>query len=272
VDLEKVLRAKLPPLAYAGARMAYRWRRSAVRARRQHRLDLAASRAVAEAAVWRVQRGPFKGLRYVEAYGDLGAKILGSYEQELYPTIEQLIAVGYDNIVNVGAAEGYYAVGLAWRVPAANVIAYEISEKGRVLCAELALLNGVTVEVRGEFTLAELKLIPAGRTLVIMDIEGGELALLDPDLEPRLLDADHLVELHDFIDPTIKPTLLRRFGATHDCRIQRTADRCANDYAELTVSTRRVLNEHRPGPMEWAMMSRHSYDRSGRNQRGPAGT
>ena len=254
--VEEFLRAKLPAPAFGAARAVYNARPRALLARHAYQRDVAAGRAVAGAVGWTVQRGPFAGMRYVEAYGDLGAKVLGCYELELHGALEGLIAASYDNYVNIGAAEGYYAVGLAYRQPSAKVIAYEMDEAGRRLCSQMTRLNEVQVEVRGEFSHRDLDQLPAGNTLLIMDIEGGELPLLNPTIAPGLLQMDHLVELHDFIDDAIKPTILRRFSATHEIEIVGTAGRRPSDYPELTAATVRVLNEHRPGPMEWAVMRR----------------
>ncbi|MGE9781581.1 hypothetical protein [Janibacter sp. G368] len=196
-------------------------------------------------------------MRYVEAYGDLGAKVLGSYEEELHDTVEHLVAERYDTIINIGAAEGYYAVGFALRCPQARVIAYETNPAGRELCASMARLNAVRVDVRGTFTTDDLAAVPDGRTLVVMDIEGGELALLDPDVAPALSRVDHLVELHDFVDSSIKPTILARFSDTHEARLIATRPRTAADYPELSTQLTRVLDEHRPGPMEWVLLTSH---------------
>ena len=38
---------------------------------------------------------------------------VGSFELELYPVIERIVAAQPEFVVNVGGAEGYYAVGLA---------------------------------------------------------------------------------------------------------------------------------------------------------------
>ncbi|MGN7247298.1 hypothetical protein ACTHQ1_06170 [Janibacter anophelis] len=256
MSIEETLRAHLPAPLFAAARRVYNSRPSAVRARRGHRLDTRAGRAVAEAAGWTVARGPFRGMTYVEAYGDLGAKVLGSYEEELHETVEELIAADYGTIINVGAAEGYYAVGMAMRCPDARVIAYETSPRGQALCTQMARLNDVQVDVRGTFTAQDLTTVGDDRVLVVMDIEGGELPLLDPAVEPALAEADHLVELHDFVDPSITPTILERFRGTHDARIIRTRDRRPADYPELTAATARVLDEHRPCPMEWALLTK----------------
>src|SRR5436190_882004 len=64
----------------------------------------------------KVLGGIFKGLQYprFESSGSgLVTKLLGSYENELHPFIQQLGANKYTEIIDIGCAEGYYAVGLA---------------------------------------------------------------------------------------------------------------------------------------------------------------
>src|SRR5579859_5362525 len=60
----------------------------------------------------RVRSGPFAGMRYVDA--SIGSaylpKLLGIYERELHPVIEEACASRPGLIVDLGAAEGYYAV------------------------------------------------------------------------------------------------------------------------------------------------------------------
>src|SRR5262245_45426434 len=66
-----------------------------------------------------VQHGPFKGLAYFDetVWGSITPKWLGSYEAELHPAIEEIISRPYETIIDVGCAEGYYAVGLAATIP-----------------------------------------------------------------------------------------------------------------------------------------------------------
>ena len=80
-----------------------------------------------------VAGGPFKGLRYVDsAMGStLGPKLLGTYEKELNHIVERIIARAYGTVVNIGAGEGYYAVGLATRMPDSRIICFEAFEKNR---------------------------------------------------------------------------------------------------------------------------------------------
>src|SRR3954451_18937011 len=63
-----------------------------------------------------VAHGPFAGMEYLPGLeassGDLVAKLLGTYERELHPVIEGWIAQPPAHMIDIGSAEGYYAVGL----------------------------------------------------------------------------------------------------------------------------------------------------------------
>src|SRR5579862_6564668 len=79
--------------------------------------------------------GPFKGLRYVErAVGStVQPKLLGIYERELWECVEQAAKIPFETIIDIGAAEGYYSIGMAMRIPAAKNIAFEMNPAGREL-------------------------------------------------------------------------------------------------------------------------------------------
>jgi hypothetical protein len=84
-----------------------------------------------------VSGGPFDGMRLpdIDSWGqDRGSKLLSFYEQELHPTIREIIDWGPDKIINVGCAEGYYAVGLARLSPNALVVAYDTDETAQYAC------------------------------------------------------------------------------------------------------------------------------------------
>jgi methylase of polypeptide subunit release factors len=61
-------------------------------------------------------------------------KLLGSYEAELHPVLDQVIRNNYETIIDVGCAEGYYAVGLALSLPTTHVHAFDIDSRARELC------------------------------------------------------------------------------------------------------------------------------------------
>ncbi len=97
-----------------------------------------------------VHSGPFCGMRYIaEAAGSvLVPKLVGCYELEIREAVESALSMPYDTIVNVGCAEGYYAVGCAIRLPRAKVFAFDTDPYARRLCRQLAALNEVGERVK----------------------------------------------------------------------------------------------------------------------------
>ena len=212
-----------------------------------------------------VRSGPFRGMRLIgeESWGHIANYLLGAYERELHPVLEQMLDTGYDTVVDVGCAEGYYAVGLALRLPMATVHAFDIDERSQQICARTAAANGVAdrVVVSGVCDGPQLQQLITARSLVFVDCEGCEAHLLDPNLVPALGRADLIVELHDFIDPTITGTVLDRFTATHDIELVDLVDPSAEDYPDLAPESGLVkftaLYEARPTdphPMQWAIL------------------
>ena len=209
-----------------------------------------------------VLAGPFAGMLYVaEAAGSsLLPKLLGSYEAELHQTVGAIVDSGYGKIIDVGCAEGYYAVGLALKVPEARIFAFDIDPRARELCEEMAKVNGVSerVVVGGECNCERLGALLDDRSLVICDCEGYELELLDPDRVPSLRVSDVLVELHDFIDRSISPTIISRFSETHDISLISSLERDPSTYPALETFNdwdRHVaVAEFRPEQMQWAFM------------------
>jgi hypothetical protein len=216
-----------------------------------------------------VRRGPFTGMHYINDLSTnvLVTKLLGIYECELYDTIEkQLIPERYERFINVGSGDGYYAVGLALRMKKARIIAYDIKAAARRRCKQMALLNGtfdrLTIEAFCDTeTLQErVKRSKERKTLLFCDAEGYELKLLDPELVPSLRYCDMLVELHDFINDAIKPTILTRFEKTHSATIIKSVchERNSDDYPELTALSEQerplCVSERRPRGMEWVVL------------------
>lgn len=211
-----------------------------------------------------VRHGPFAGMEYIEGLerssGDLVAKLLGTYEQELTRVVEQWISTGIDHLIDIGCAEGYYAVGFALAIPRATVHAFDIDPSARERCTKLATLNNVAdrVRVAGACEPAYFQRLPERGVALLSDCEGAERTLLDPRLAPHLRGWPILVELHDFVDPTITETIAERFGPTHEITLIESDDRAGESPPELSPLTDRVraalLSERRPERMRWAHM------------------
>ena len=211
-----------------------------------------------------VAAGPFAGMAYsVKASeGGRAPRLLGTYEASLHPVIETVIARAYPQVIDIGCGEGYYAVGLARRMPGARVHAHDTDPAARALCATLARANGVEgrVMIGAEVTHADLALCERAPTFVLCDIEGGEGQLLDPALAPGLTAADILVEVHEGSRPGLLDSLTQRFTPTHRVtRIDRSlrAD-LLPDWAEDLSDLDRLLLlwEWRASPTPWLWMER----------------
>ena len=168
----------------------------------------------------KVLNGPFAGMDYVRAAseGALAPRLLGSYESELHPYLERFAAQQPECVIDVGCAEGYYAVGLARLMPKTTVYAYDTDAHARQSCQELAAKNGVQdrVIVRGLFEPTTFEEFAGRRCLAIVDCEGAEVDLLRPDLSPALAGISLIVETHDVYRKGALQTIIDRFSATHD--------------------------------------------------------
>jgi len=92
-----------------------------------------------------VLSGPFAGMRFGDgrSQSEIMPKLIGSYECELHDIVESLIKLRFTTIINVGAAEGYYAVGMAVKCPQAKVVAFEMDDTQAEYCRSTAILNSV---------------------------------------------------------------------------------------------------------------------------------
>jgi len=211
----------------------------------------------------KVQNGPFTGMLLPDesswGFGDVAPKILGCYELELHATIEKAISRAPEIVINVGCAEGYYAVGLARRLPAAKTYAFDIDTKATAVCRAAAERNGVAdrLEVRGECRAQDLVDLTRGvkRALIVLDCEGAELALLTPEIVRQLAHCDIIVETHDFMNRTITPTLAKTLSAHHDPEHIREGPRDPAGYPVLrqlsSLDRALVTCEFRPEVMYW---------------------
>jgi hypothetical protein len=218
-----------------------------------------------------VRSGFFAGMRYVS--NSVGSaylpKLLGIYERELSAPVESICAGKPGLIVDIGAAEGYYAIGLARRNPQAHMVAFEMEPTGQSALREMAGLNNVAdrVEIRGKCEAPDL-VAALGDTpapVVVCDVEGYEEKLLDPQAVPALRQTTILVELHDFIIPGITEKLKERFGATHRIEHIWQQPRSRADFPWRTLGTALLpksyldwaVSEWRPVQMSWLWMVPH---------------
>ena len=214
----------------------------------------------------KVHHGPFKGMLYPpskSAWGELYPRYLGSYERELHQVIEGIMSEDYSEIVDIGCAEGYYAVGLAMNLPQADIYAYDANEEAASMTRTMAELNSIEPErfhIGGYCSTETLISLPyRRRALIICDCEGCEKSLFQPDTPAKLAMHDLLIETHDAIDIEISTYLESIFEETHNIDRILSVDDIQKakyyNYPELEsydLDKRRILlSEQRGGIMEW---------------------
>ena len=225
-----------------------------------------ATKAVLRASGGKVIAGPFAGMQLRPGESFL-PYVLGTYELETHAVLERLIAEPFDFIVDVGAAEGYIAIGLARRCPKAEILAYEMDEERCKHLLSTARLNGVgdRITLAGKCDPPALNsaISRAVRTLLIVDIEGGEIGLLEPQAAAGLADATIFVETHDLMVPGCAATIKERFSATHRIESISTRPRVEADFpitslrssALVAPSIVGMMDELRPATQEFLLMT-----------------
>jgi len=212
-----------------------------------------------------VAYGPFKGMRLCEevhwGVGDRAAMILGLYEQEILEALSTLTP-RRKVFVDLGAADGYYGVGVLVNNLFEKAYCFEMTEKGREIIAVTAELNGVTgrLEIRGEATETFHQDLPEGEldeSVLLVDIEGCEFFILNQGTFEAFSKAVIIVEVHEWIqDAALKLDRLKLAAdKTHTVQKLTMSQRDLSGFPELASlsDTNRWLlcSEGRPELMSW---------------------
>lgn len=216
-------------------RLCERWFRLLAEARRSHyhqQVSPGLQQKVFRGRV--VLNGPFRGMAM--PYFAVWPKLVGSYEDELHGVVNEILATAYHAVVNIGCAEGYYAVGMAMKLKAAAIYCFDANPEMLDRCRQNARANQVETRMRfggrcGPDDLARLDL--SKRSLIICDVDGYEVELLQPNRIPALRNCDLLIEVHDCLAPGTTATLTERFRDTHEIRRFREQWKDAARYPQL---------------------------------------
>ena len=210
-------------------------------------------------------KGPLAGLDFLEssAEGCHVAKLLGCYEQPLHAHLKRILLGQYTKVINIGCAEGYYAVGFAKAVPNLISLAFDIDDSAQNARRHLARKNNVSnrVEIGGRFEPKDFEKYADEAALIFCDIEGGEQELLDPRLSPSLRQLDIIVESHECLRPGITQTLISRFDTTHELELVedsglRQLEDLPDWFHKLSHLDQLLATwEWRSGPTPWLVMT-----------------
>ncbi len=219
-----------------------------------------------------IQYGPFRGMKLSSSdshWGgsDKGAMILGLYEKEI---LDLLASLGSTTrpFINLGAADGYYGVAMLVAGLCRTSICFEVDEKGRALIHESAAANrvGDRIRVHGRADRGFQSIIPEvdlRNAVVLIDIEGHEVEVLDSEAFRQLASCDVIVELHPWVPNYAHrlPRLVEASVGTHEVAQLQTGARDLSQLpglSEVPDSKRWLLcSEGRPCPMFWLHFKPH---------------
>lgn len=237
------------------------------RAINAHRKHLALQ--IASEHQWRVGYGPFAGMQISPVawwdQTDLASKILGFYELEVLNVLSHVDRARYRFFVDLGAADGYYAIGALRAGMFQKAFCFEMSERGREVIRANAALNDVSdsVAVFGYADSRFYESLPEeslSSAVVLIDIEGGEFDLLTDELLVRLKGAMLVIELHEFMvdDGAVKlKRLVDRLERVYKLKWLTTGARDLSGFESLSVlnDTDRWLlcSESRTQLMKWVV-------------------
>jgi len=151
-----------------------------------------------------VEYGPFKGMKLGSkvwwSQYDVITKLLGVYEEHIVEQLGCFYSTSTVPFVDIGAADGYFAVGVAKLDWAEKVFAFEISPVARSILEGNAISNSCAnkIDIQSEATLDNIADIihTYPGVFVLVDIEGAEYDLFNHDLLKLLKHSTIIIELH----------------------------------------------------------------------------
>lgn len=169
----------------------------------------------------KVKYGPFKGMALSDEtwWGsyDLGAQCLGIYEYEILLELSSLLQNQDRMFIDIGAADGYYAVGALFSGLCKEVVCFEQSGEGRATIKRNWEDNGArgSLIVAGEAndeSLLALDNSVVKDAVVLIDIEGAEFDILSAAAIEKLRLSTIILEVHNWVEDFIVKyaDLLRR--------------------------------------------------------------
>ena len=215
-----------------------------------------------------VQYGPLKGYSIPNSshWGRLArpAMLLGLYEIEVIKKLCEY-AKEREIFIDIGAADGFFAVGAVSSNIFKKSIAFEINENGRKVIAESARKNQVEsfVQIHATFNLNTVdddfkKILP--NSVILIDIEGAEFTLLTEEMIDRLNGAVLVIELHDFFfsdGNLLKKKLIDQLSEKFDVQIIHGGARCVprSEFLDALSDNERwlICSEGRQRRMEWLL-------------------
>ena len=151
-----------------------------------------------------IQHGQFKGLKLSKnpwGITDRGSIIFGIYEKEVSEFLKKIPNSFKDNLINIGASDGYYPVGLIFNKSYKKAYCFEINKLSRKAIEYNSLINKVetSIKIFGKADESFYENLPKSiinKSTLLVDIEGAEFDILTKKVFKKFSNSIFLIELH----------------------------------------------------------------------------
>ena len=216
----------------------------------------------------KVRYGPFVGVQLPKklnwAKNDMSSILIGFYEKQVIDWIASR-EIHFSTLIDIGSADGLYLAGILKAGLADTAVGFESSKKGRISSRSILAMNSVPdrAVVMGTANSESLCAVLDSRTsnnhefsLLLCDIEGGEIDLFDSETALRLQKYFIVIELHEWCYPNDKLIeLMELFKTTHEVKFLRPSGRNPDSISELRKLTDDqrwiICSEGRRESMRW---------------------
>lgn len=217
----------------------------------------------------KVAYGLFKGMKLsANSSWDPFSKInqiLGTYEEHVLQEILSFKERRINCFIDIGAADGYFAVGMAYSQTFDNIHAFEISCLGRETILDVARQNKCErlITVNGEANYSKIRelILQQKKAVLLIDIEGAEYNFLNLEMLDLLKSCFVICELHPWLTEKgyeLQNKLLETASETFDVSVISREIYRPNDYKELDDFTDEerliIVGEGRHKNMQWLVL------------------
>ncbi|MCU7617831.1 hypothetical protein NZ698_11530 [Chryseobacterium sp. PBS4-4] len=169
-----------------------------------------------------IYTGPFAGLIIPDILKPILklSETLGLYESVLHRNFSDLINKNIENIMIIGGYKEYYPAGLSNLLRPKNMYVFEMDKNFQpYIEAWISINDLIPYQTFGEAKEEILLNWENKIDFLLIDCEGAEDFLLQPDKFRWQKETDILVEIHHFYDNKILGNLVSRFSDTHHLTI-----------------------------------------------------
>ncbi len=216
----------------------------------------------------KVRYGAFIGIqlpkKLIWAKNDMSSILIGFYEKQVIDWIAAR-ELHFSTLIDIGSADGLYLAGILKAGLADTAVGFESSKRGRDSSRQILAINNVhdRAVVMGTANSESLCTVLDARmsnnmefSLLLCDIEGGEIDLFDSQTVLRLQNYFIVIELHEWCYSNEKLMELRAlFKTTHEVDFLHPAGRNPDSIPELRKLTDdqrwNVCSEGRRESMRW---------------------